>query len=149
MRVFVTGASGYVGSAVVGAFIEAGHEVTGVYHSPGSEGLVRELGAVAVQGDMRNPAALEAAAHDHDAYVHAAFDAHNPAAADRKIVESFLRMTGGAGRRPPQMIIYTSGCWVLGDTGGRPADEGAPTDRPAEVVAWRPRHNASVSRHDA
>ncbi|MGH7558241.1 MAG: NAD-dependent epimerase/dehydratase family protein [Gemmatimonadota bacterium] len=144
MRVFITGASGYVGSAIAGAFVEAGHDVTGLYHSSGSEGGVRDLGAEAVQGDIGDPDTFQAAARDHDVYVHAAFDAKDPARADRDTVEALLRMTGDAEARSPRMILYTSGCWVLGDTGEEPADEEAPTDHPAEIVAWRPRHEEQV-----
>lgn len=144
MRVFVTGASGYVGSAISAAFLEAGHEVTGLYHSSRSGDRVRELGAEAVQGDISDPSTFESAARDHDVYVHAALDAENAAEADEAAIEAFLRLTGAAANQPARMLLYTSGCWVLGDTGDEPAGEDAPTDHPAHVVAWRPRHEEIV-----
>lgn len=144
MRVFVTGASGYVGSAVTAAFVEAGHEVTGLHHSSGTGERVRVLGAEAVQGDIGDPSSFESAARGHDVYVHAAFDPEGAAEADAEVVETLLRLPGAPGDAAPRMLVYTSGCWVLGDTGDDPADEDAPIDHPAEVVAWRPGHEANV-----
>jgi nucleoside-diphosphate-sugar epimerase len=44
----------------------------------------------------------------------------------------------------PRAFVYTSGCWVLGETGDRPADESSPTDHPAPAVHWRPAHERQV-----
>lgn len=149
MRVFVTGAAGYVGSAIVDAFVGADHEVTGLHHSESSEAKVRELGATPVRGEMLDPSTYEREAAEHDAYVHAAFDYENPVVADRESIEQMLRFTGGAGTRPPQIFVYTSGCWVLGNTGEEAVDEEeGSTDEPAELVAWRPEHEELVLSAD-
>ncbi|MDX1622848.1 MAG: NAD-dependent epimerase/dehydratase family protein [Gemmatimonadota bacterium] len=145
MRVFVTGAAGYLGSAITKAFVEAGHQVTGLHHSEESEARVRKLGATPVLGEMLEPSTYESEAAGHDAYVHVAFDYENPVAADRETIEQMLRLTGGAGARPPQIFLYTSGCWVLGNTGEAPVDEeSGTTDEPADAVAWRPEHEELV-----
>jgi nucleoside-diphosphate-sugar epimerase len=74
MRVFVTGASGHIGSAVVPELIRAGHEVTGLARSDASAASVKALGAEVRRGDLADPAGLREAAADADAVIHLAFD---------------------------------------------------------------------------
>jgi nucleoside-diphosphate-sugar epimerase len=128
LRVFVTGATGYIGSALVRALMAAGHEVTG---------LVRDkpTPARAVRGDLKSPATYEAAARECDAIVHTGFElSPRGSEADRIAIDALLR----AARGP---FVYTSGVWVLGATGG--ADETAPVN-PLPIVAWRPAHEQLV-----
>ena len=74
MRVFVTGASGHIGSAVAPELIKAGHEVTGLARTEASAAAVTSMGAQARRGDLTDPDGLRAAAADADALVHLAFD---------------------------------------------------------------------------
>ncbi|MDX6354403.1 MAG: hypothetical protein QOF98_1306 [Streptomyces sp.] len=74
MRVFVTGASGHIGSAVVPELIQAGHEVVGLARSDSSAATVKALGAEVRRGDFDDLAGLRAAAADADAVIHLAFD---------------------------------------------------------------------------
>lgn len=74
MRVFVTGASGHIGSAVVPSLIKAGHSVTGLARSSASAAVVGGLGAAVCRGDLGDPDGLRAAVADFDAVVHLAFD---------------------------------------------------------------------------
>jgi nucleoside-diphosphate-sugar epimerase len=74
MRVFVTGASGHIGSAVVPELIQAGHAVTGLARSDASADAVRAMGADVRRGDLSDPDALREAAAGADAIVHLAFD---------------------------------------------------------------------------
>lgn len=141
MRIFVTGASGYVGSAVVRAFVQAGHTVTGLYHSDGNGRVVQALGAAPVQGDLAHPSAWISALPEHDVYVHCAFDYEHPAESDRAGIDALLAAARDSIEN--RQAIYTSGCWVLGDTGEEPVDEDAPL-HPAEAVAWRPAHEEQV-----
>src|ERR1700761_7654127 len=74
MRVFVTGASGHIGSAGVRGLVQAGHQVTGLARSDASAAKVRALGAEVRRGDLTELAALRAAAADAGAVLHFAVD---------------------------------------------------------------------------
>ncbi len=74
MRVFVTGASGHIGSAVVPELIRAGHEVAGLARSEASAAAVKAMGADVRRGDLADLDGLRAAAAGADAVVHLAFD---------------------------------------------------------------------------
>lgn len=134
MRIFVTGASGYIGHAVTGELAAAGHEVTGLVRSDEKAELMRRLGARAVIGDIGDPATYREHAAEHDGIVHTAFDMQRPAETDRRAVETLLSVAAGSKRK---VLIYTSGVWVLGETGDTPASESTPTDHPLHLVAWR------------
>jgi len=74
MRVFVTGASGHIGSAVVPELIQAGHEVAGLARSDASAATVKAMGAEVRRGGFDDLADLREAAADADAVIHLAFD---------------------------------------------------------------------------
>lgn len=130
MRVLLTGATGYVGSAAAEALRAAGHEVAGLARSDEAAARLEAAGLAARRGDLAEPESVAPAVADADALVHAAALAGD---VDAAAVGAMLRMLEGTGRP----FVYTSGAWVLGSTRGAAADEDAPT-RPAELVAWRP-----------
>jgi nucleoside-diphosphate-sugar epimerase len=149
MRIFLTGATGYIGSAVLDALVRAGHDVTAlVRNSEKARGVARR-GGHPVVGDLSDPDSYRASADGQDGYVHAAFDARSGQGPtiDRLVLDTLLAAarrprTAGAAPAPPRFVIYTSGVWVLGRS-PEPAAEDAPLN-PVDHVSWRPLHEQIV-----
>ncbi len=130
MKVFVTGATGTIGGPVARAFRRAGHEVLGLARSAAK---ARRLAAGEIQpvrGALEEPETFARAAAECEVIVHAAADAGAAMfPLDRAALEALL---GAAGLGPrPKTLVYTSGTWIYGHTGGRRVDETAPLQPPA------------------
>ncbi len=147
MEIFVTGVTGHVGGAVARRLAEAGHRVTGLLRSAGKRDRLADAGIEPVYGDMTIPASYRPAAREHDALIHCAFRGEGDAVGGDRTALDALLDAARLGERP-RTVVYTSGCWVLGDTGGEVADEDTPVEDPAEVVGWRPRHEQIVLEAD-
>ena len=122
MRVFVTGASGWIGSAVVSDLIEAGHQVTGLARSDASAVAVQDAGAEVVRGSLDDLDTLgrAAAAADgviHTAYIHDFSQMEAAAATDRHVIETL----GAALQDSDRPLVVTTGTGVLHP--GRPVTE--------------------------
>lgn len=142
MQLFVTGASGYIGSAVTEKLTGAGHRVTGLARSDASVRKLEKAGAAVVRGDLRDVSAIEKAARESEGVIHLAMELNADAPAlDRGAVHAILGGLRGSGKP----FLYTSGIWVLGDTAGHVADESTPLS-PTPLVAWRPVHENLVLR---
>lgn len=125
MRVFVTGASGWIGSATVDELVAAGHQVTGLARSDASAAAVEAAGATAIRGDLDDLDAIRRGAEDAEGVVHLAnkHDWSNPAgtnAAERAAVETIGTALVGTDRP----FIVASG--IAGLAGDRPALETDP-----------------------
>ncbi|WP_118976814.1 SDR family oxidoreductase [Taibaiella koreensis] len=114
MRVFVTGASGFVGSAIVKELLQAGHQVLGMVRSDQAAGALIQAGAEAHPGNLNDPDSLIAGAASCDAVIHTAFN-HDfsrfkaNCEDDRKVIETLGKALAGS-QRP---LLITSGVGVL------------------------------------
>jgi nucleoside-diphosphate-sugar epimerase len=144
MRIFLTGATGYIGSAVLDALLRGGQQVTALVRDPEKAERLSMRGVQPVIGELSKPKAYAAAADSCDGVIHTAYEYSkrgpevDRAAIDSLVASARRRSHGSA----PPFFIYTSGIWVLGKT-SRPADEDAPLN-PAALVAWRPAHEQAV-----
>jgi nucleoside-diphosphate-sugar epimerase len=137
MKVFVTGGSGYIGSAVCLRLKKAGHDVQALFRSKEKGAALQAAGVKPIVGDLGDPAGYAAAAYGAQAMVHCAQDqGAQSVEMDRKAIVTARELLHG---RVGGTFIYTSGIWVLGDTGGDLADESRPVNA-AKIVAWRPAH---------
>ncbi len=142
MRVFLTGATGYIGTAVALAFRRAGHEVWGLCRSADKMAALARQEIHPVLGDLGRPQSYAAVAADCSVLVHAAADIPGGMVGpDRAALDSFLAAAKTGPQ--PKTLVYTSGVWVNGNTGSQPADETTPL-KPARVVAWRPAHEQLI-----
>ncbi len=149
MRIFLTGATGYVGGAVFDALIKAGHSVTALVRDQHKAARVAARGAHPVIGNLSDPESYRGAAAAQDGYIHAAFDGLNGRGpeVDRLALDVLIDAakrprTAAPGTPPSRFIIYTSGTSVLGRT-PEPVDEHAPRS-PIALVSWRPDHEDRV-----
>ena len=134
MRIFLTGASGYIGSAIAEALQMAGHTVTGLARSDEAAARLRARGIEVRRGDLYDEAGLGEAAREAEGVIHAASTGGTDMAqTDRDAVRSIISALEGTNRP----FIYTSGVWVHGNTDRHVADEESPLN-PASIVAWRP-----------
>jgi nucleoside-diphosphate-sugar epimerase len=139
MRIFATGATGYIGSAVTEKLIAAGHRVIGLARSDASARALERLGAEAVRGSLEDAGTISDAAGAADAAIHMAAASDDGPRLDRLAVDAILCALAGSGKP----FLYTSGVWVMGSTGGHVADETTPVN-PTPLVAWRPPHEQLV-----
>ncbi len=127
MRVFVTGATGFIGSLVVNELIGAGHQVIGVYRSEDKAKALAASGAEPYRGSIDEPGGLKDGASRSDGVIHLAFNhdfskfASN-CETDRRVIAALGAALAGSGRP----LIVTSGTAIAKVAPGELTREDAP-----------------------
>jgi nucleoside-diphosphate-sugar epimerase len=123
MRIFITGANGFIGGAVASTLIKHGHTVRGLVRDRAKAELVAACGVDAVIGSLDDAALLQAEARTADAVVNAASSDH------RGAVEALIAGMAGSGKP----LIHTSGSSIVGDEAmGEPSERIFDEDTPIE-----------------
>jgi nucleoside-diphosphate-sugar epimerase len=130
MKVFLTGATGYIGTAVADRLRAAGHEISGLARSDAAAARLTAAGIRPVRGDFSDPASVGSAARAADAVISLA-TTYDPGI-DGPAIDAILNALAGSNKP----FIYTSGIWSHGDTGDKVVDESTPP-QPAALVQWR------------
>src|SRR5580698_3147590 len=138
MHVFVTGASGWIGSAVVPELLGAGHQVTGLARSDASAAALTAAGVQVQRGTLDDLDTLRSVAAASDGVIHLAFkhdlaftgDFQGAADADRRAVETFGEALAGSGKP----LLIASG--TLGLSPGRLATEEDGHGDGSDTAGW-------------
>jgi nucleoside-diphosphate-sugar epimerase len=130
MRVFLTGATGYIGGAVAERLRSAGHQLSALARSDAAAARLSAAGIESVRGDFADPKSVAAGGRGADGVISLA-TTYDPAV-DGPAIDAILEALAGSNKP----FIYTSGIWSHGDTAGKVVDEDSPP-QPAALVAWR------------
>ncbi len=124
MRIFVTGATGFIGSRVVSNLLESGHQVTGLVRSEEAARKLSDAGATPQRGTLEDPQRWLSGIENCDAVIHTAFD-HDfsqfvaNCEKDRRVIAAIGSVLKGTSRP----LIITSGTAMGDDDSGQPARE--------------------------
>jgi dihydroflavonol-4-reductase len=131
-KVFITGATGFVGRAILARLLEEGREVVALARSPESAQRLGELGATAVVGDVLDEESLEAAMAGCETVFHAAglnaFCLADPSPLFRVNVDGSRNVVRAAARAGARRLVYTSSASTIGEPPGTVAREDTPHD---------------------
>src|ERR1039457_1165381 len=134
MRIFVTGAPGFIGSQLVPQLIQAGHQVLGLTRSEAGAERLRAAGAEVLHGNIEDLDSLREGAAKSDGVIHLAFNhdfsqLQKNCDDDRKAIQAIGEVLRGS-TRP---CFVTSGTGIAANVDGKPSTEDSPT------AAWNPR----------
>jgi nucleoside-diphosphate-sugar epimerase len=146
MRVFLLGGTGSIGTPVLSALIDRGHEVVALARSDTSASTLERHGARVLRGDIAAPQGWVSALPAIDGVIHLACDfASDMASIDRDLLEALLPRL--ATQPTKARFLYTGGCWLFGATGDRVATEDTPF-APLAAFAWMVPHLRRVLDSD-
>lgn len=134
MRIFVTGATGFIGSALVPELIRAGHHVLGLTRSEAGAEALRKTGAEALHGNLEDLDSLREGAARMDGVIHLAFNhdfsqIQKNCDDDRNAIEAIGQVLLGSNRP----FVITSGTAIAANVDGKPSTEDSP------AASWNPR----------
>jgi nucleoside-diphosphate-sugar epimerase len=134
MRIFVTGAPGFIGSALVPQLIQAGHQVLGLTRSEAGAEALRAVGAEVKYGNIEDLDSLRDGAGKSDGVIHLAFNHdfsqfQKNVDNDRKAIEAIGEVLLGSNRP----FVVTSGTGIAANVDGKPSTEDCP------LTSWNPR----------
>jgi nucleoside-diphosphate-sugar epimerase len=145
MHIFLTGATGYIGSAVLDALIKGGHTVTAMARDKEKAERLAAKGATPLVAELGLPKRYLPAVRAADAVAYCAYESTpRGVQLEKQTLEAMLaaQQQASAVDGKVRTFIYTSGAWVLGRA-IKAADETAPLDPPPHV-SWRPAHEDIV-----
>ncbi|QLH43397.1 MAG: NAD-dependent epimerase/dehydratase family protein [Coxiellaceae bacterium] len=132
MRIFITGATGYIGFAVATAFAAKGHEVFGLVRSEEKAKKVAATEVKPVIGNMNDPESYIEIASSCQLLIHCASEMSAQFhALDQKTIETLIKIANASNLQ--RSIIYTSGTWLYGNTGNNLANESSKLNPPAFI----------------
>ena len=139
MRIFMTGAPGFIGSALIPQLLQAGHQVLGLTRSEAGAETLRALGAEVKYGNIADLDSLRDGTAQSDGVIHLAFNHdfsqfEKNAADDRKAIEAMGEVLVGSNRP----FVITSGTGIAANVDGKPSTEESP------VSIWIPRAAAET-----
>src|SRR4051812_25395149 len=137
MHVFLTGASGYIGSSVLRALVAHDHQVTALVRSDQKAQAVRDAGGRALVGDVTDTDVVRRLAHEADAVVHTA----SAQDVDPDFTATVLEALHGT----PKPFVHTGGIFTFGDS--TDISEQSPASPPA-MTSWRGANEAAVRASD-
>lgn len=143
MRIFVTGATGFIGSALVPELITAGHQVTGLARSDAGVAQLKAAGAAVQRGDLTDLDSLRSGAAGMDAVVNLAFNHDWSKFAQNAKDEIQAIDVLGSVLGPGKLLVVTSG---IGITNGPPGQVRKETDPPTDspTIPRRPEQAAQA-----
>lgn len=135
MKVFLTGATGYLGSVIAEKLKGKGYEVLGLARNDAAEAKLNSRGITPFRGDLEDLESLKRGAKEADAVIHTAFFDFSDFERAVKIETAATAAFADALANTNKPFITTSGVAFLGDTGETEADEDYPYDRNSPFIS--------------
>jgi len=134
MRIFLTGATGFIGSAIIPELIDAGHQVLGLTRSDAGAEALTAAGAEPHRGNLEDLESLRSGAAKADGVIHCGFNHdfsqfQKNCDDDHKAIEAMGEVLLGSNRP----FVVTSGTAIAANQDGKPSTEDGPT------ASWNPR----------